>query len=168
MDHKVINILKYALDMELAGHNFFKEKASQFTNPTTQAIFLNLAEVEQEHYNLIKKELDQYTANPEGFQVNEEVLKRDESTIFQQRQGSEALDTTLVESDVPDLTILRMAYLIERDFKEFYGEAQDMVEDENVKTLLKRLADWEQGHETLFRREYDRLKKEYLNLPWGG
>ena len=64
---------------------------------------------------------------------------QNKTTIFGQRESSESLDTTLVESDVPDLTIMRMAYLIERDFKEFYAEAIDMVEDANVKTLLQRL-----------------------------
>ncbi len=168
MDQKVINILKYALDMELNGHNFFREKAEVFSDPTTASLFRELAAVEMEHYELIKAELDAYTQSPEAFELNEEVLQRDESNIFQQRQGSEALDTTLVESDVPDVTIMRMAYLIERDFKEFYEEAKDMVEDENVKKLLQRLSDWEKGHETIFKREYDRLKKEYLTLPWGG
>ena len=168
MENKVVNILKYALEMEMNGHNFFKKSAETFTSPVTKSLFLELAKVELEHYNLIKKELESYTDSPENFEVNEEVLERDESTIFAQRQGSEALDTTLVESDVPDLNIMRMAYLIERDFKEFYDEAKDMVDDENVKKLLQRLSDWERGHETIFKREYDRLKKEYLTLPWGG
>ncbi len=168
MENKVTSILKYALDMELSGHNFFKEKAASFQSPTTRGLFEHLAEVEMEHYSLIKKELDTYTSDPTNFKVDDEVITRDESTIFGQRESSESLDTTLVESDVPDLTIMRMAYLIERDFKEFYAEAIDMVEDANVKTLLQRLSDWESGHEQIFKREYDRLKKEYLNLPWGG
>ena len=168
MEQKVVNILKYAMDMEMNGHNFFKESAETFTSPVTKALFLELAEVELEHYKLIKSELESYTDSPEDFELDEEVLDRDESSIFSQRKGSEALDTTLVESDVPDLNIMRMAYLIERDFKEFYDEAKDMVDDENVKKLLQRLSDWERGHETIFKREYDRLKKEYLTLPWGG
>ncbi len=44
-----------------------------------------------------------------------------------------------------------MAYLIERDFKEFYEEAKEMVADENVKKLLQRLSDWERGHEAIFK-----------------
>lgn len=165
---KVVSILKYAQDMELAGRNFYTEKAKVFSNPTTQSLFLNLAETENQHFNLIAKELKLYTEDPAGFSVSDDILSRDESSLFRQREGSEALDTTLAESDVPDLTIMRMAYLIERDYKEFYEEAVDMVEEENVKRLLKRLSDWELGHERLFKREYDRLKKEYLSFPWGG
>lgn len=168
MDKRVIGILEYALEMELAGHNFFKEKSSAFASPTTRTLFLDLAKIEMEHYNLIKKELDQYQKDPEDFTVDEAILQRDESNIFKSREESESIDKTLIESDVKDLTIMRMAYLIERDFKEFYDEAKDMVEDENVKLLLQRLSSWEQGHETIFKREYDRLKKEYLYFPWGG
>lgn len=168
MDQTVVNILKYALEMELNGYNFFKDKAEVFADPTTRALFKQLSEVEMEHYKLIQMELELYIQAPGEFTVGDDVLTRDESSIFAQREGSEHLDTTLVESDVPDVTIMRMAYLIERDFKEFYAEAIDMVEDASVKQLLQRLSDWEQGHETLFKREYDRLKKEYLTLPWGG
>lgn len=168
MENKVVGILKYALEMELSGHNFFKEKAEIFQSPTTRGLFLDLAGIEMEHYNLIKKELDTYTRDPRNFTVDEEIMTRDEGTIFKQRQSSESLDTTLVESDVPDLTVMRMAYLIERDFKEFYADAVDMVDDDNVKKLLTRLSLWESGHEEIFKREYDRLKKEYMTLPWGG
>lgn len=165
---KAINILKYALNMEKQGRDFFKDKAEVFKEPTTRDLFLRLAAVEQDHYDLIKKELSSYEDDPEGYQVGDDVLKHDETSIFEQRKEAESLDTTLEESHVPDLNILRMAYLIERDFKEFYQEAVDMVEEDNVKDLLKRLASWEQGHETLFKKEYDRLKQEYLMMPWGG
>lgn len=168
MDDKVVGILNYALEMEMSGRNFFKEKAEVFQSPTTRSLFLELADIEQEHYDLIQKELAAYTKDPAHFTVGEAVLSRDEGTIFNQRESSEDLDTTLVESDVPDLTVMRMAYLIERDFKEFYAEAIDLVTDDNVKKLLERLSNWESGHEQIFKREYDRLRKEYMTLPWGG
>ncbi len=165
---KVISILHYAQEMELAGRDFYEEKGKIFSDPTTRNLFLNLADTEQEHYEIISNELKAYTEDPGSFAVSDTILSRDESNIFMQREGSEALDTTLVESDVPDLTVMRMAYLIERDYKEFYDEAIDMVDEVNVKVLLKRLSDWELGHERLFKKEYDRLKKEYLTFPWGG
>lgn len=165
---KVISILKYAQEMELAGRDFYEEKSKIFSSPTTQSMFKDLSDAEQQHYDLITSQLGSYTEDPGSYAVSREILTRDESNIFQQREGSEALDTTLAESDVPDLTVMRMAYLIERDYKEFYEEAMDMVEEENVKVLLKQLSDWELGHERLFKREYDRLKKEYLTFPWGG
>ena len=61
-----------------------------------------------------------------------------------------------------------MAYLIERDFKEFYENAVESVKDEDAKVLFRSLAKWEKGHEALFKKEYDKRMKEYMSLPWGG
>ena len=48
------HILKYAMQMELDGSNFFKEKADKFANPTTKELFLELAEVEMDHYRYLE------------------------------------------------------------------------------------------------------------------
>ncbi|NMA86209.1 MAG: ferritin family protein [Tissierellia bacterium] len=159
--------LRYAMQMELDGHNFFKEKAETFENPTTKALFLQLAEVEMEHYNFIKRQLESYLET-DTIELDSEMLNRDEESIFEAREKSEHLDETLKESDIPDLTVLRMAYLIERDYKEFYTKAAEKAEDENIKKLFEQLAKWEAGHEKIFKKEYDRRMEEYMNLPWGG
>jgi rubrerythrin len=70
-------------------------------------------------------------------------------------------------SMVPDLTVLRMAYLIERDFAEFYETAAQKVEGE-ASEALTMLARWERGHEQLFKDIHDKLLEEYMNMPWGG
>ncbi len=159
-------ILRYAMQMELDGYNFFKSNADKFDNPTTRKLFLDLAETEMQHYNFIKHQLDKYIET-QGFDTSEEVINREEN-IFLERQDSESLDATLEQSDIPDLTILRMAYLIERDFKEFYEDAAERVKDEDAKLLFTSLARWEKGHETIFKKEYDKRMKEYMSLPWGG
>ena len=91
-----------------------------------------------------------------------------EENIFEAREESEHLEATLGESDIPDLTIMRMAYLIERDFKEFYTNAAENANDEDARAIFTKLASWEAGHELLFKTEYNKLMKEYMNLPWGG
>jgi len=64
--------------------------------------------------------------------------------------------------------VLRMAYLIERDFVEFYEMAADRVDDENAKEALGMLARWERGHERLFKEMHDQAFEEYAGMPWGG
>ncbi len=167
MRSRTLRILEFARQMELDGYNFFKEKAEIFKSPATKELFLKLAEAEYEHFKYIEKEIESYKESDE-YEANEEFLNRDESSIFELRGQSESIDTTLEQSNVPDLTVLRMAYLIERDFKEFYQESAEEVEDPEVKKLLEKLAAWEDGHEKLFKAEYDRMKREYLTLPWGG
>lgn len=159
-------ILRYAMQMELDGHNFFKEKASQFNNPTTEKLFLNLADTEMEHYRYLENQLEKYLKT-DSFDMSPEVLDRDEN-IFESREESEHIKETLKESDIPDLTILRMAYLIERDYKEFYQNAAESADNPDIKAIFTKLAKWEEGHETLFKGEYDRRMKEYMSLPWGG
>ena len=73
----------------------------------------------------------------------------------------------LIEAMVPDLPVLRMAYLIERAFAEFYEMAASKAEGE-AKQVLTMLAMWERGHEKLFKQFHDRAFEEYARMPWGG
>ena len=77
------------------------------------------------------------------------------------------LDQTVIESMVPDLPILRMAYLIERDFSEFYEMAASKTEGDAQKALTM-LATWERSHERLFKKLHDEIFEEYASMPWGG
>ena len=74
------------------------------------------------------------------------------------------LDQTVVEAMVPDLPVLRMAYLIERDFAEFYEQAAQRVEDEAAQKSLSMLAQWERGHEKLFKEMHDKAFEDRLVL----
>ena len=78
------------------------------------------------------------------------------------------LDQTVIESMVPDLSVLRMAYLIERDFAEFYEMASGRAKDKTARESLEMLARWERGHERLFKAMHDRAFEEYAGMPWGG
>jgi rubrerythrin len=80
----------------------------------------------------------------------------------------EMLDQTVIEAMVPDLAVLRTAYLIERDFAEFYEMSASRVEDEAAKQSLQMLARWERQHEKLFKAMHDRAFEEYASMPWGG
>lgn len=159
-------IFRYAMQMELDGHNFYKEKASSLGNPTSVKMFTDLAKVEMDHYKYIETQLNNYIEkNSLDFDLE---IESNEDSIFKQREESEHIEETLKESDIPDLTILRMAYLIERDYKEFYQNAAANIEDPEVKQIFERLSKWEEGHEGLFKAEYDRRMREYMTLPWGG
>lgn len=159
-------IFRYAMQMELDGYNFYKEKASSLNNPTSTKMFIDLAEVEMDHYRYIEKQLSNYIEK-NSFDLDLEINSNQEN-IFKSREESEHIKETLKESDIPDLTILRMAYLIERDYKEFYQNAAENIKEVEVKKIFEKLAKWEEGHETLFKSEYDRRMKEYMTLPWGG
>lgn len=160
-----INILKYAMDREKEGQKFFADNAARFTSPVSKALFERLAELEQEHYDFLKEQVDYYSANKSIKPLNEKILSRKEN-LFVKREDSEKIEVSLSQSDVPDLAIMRMAYLIEKDFAEYYKDAAEKAEDEDAKELFTMLSNWELGHEKLFKEEYNRLMEEYMNLPW--
>jgi rubrerythrin len=63
--------------------------------------------------------------------------------------------------------VLRMAYLIERDFAEFYESMAAQAEGE-ARQVLTMLSTWERRHESLFKNFFDRAFEEYSKMPWGG
>jgi rubrerythrin len=87
--------------------------------------------------------------------------------FFTARASSEFIEQTVLEAMVPDLPVLRMAYLIERDFAEFYEEAASKV-DGDTRKVFEKLAYWERRHEALFKKMHDRAFEEYAQMPWGG
>jgi Fur family ferric uptake transcriptional regulator len=61
-----IEALKLAMNMELEAYNFFSEYAEKFKDTKGRDIFLKFAEEEQDHYNLIKSELERLLESQEG------------------------------------------------------------------------------------------------------
>lgn len=159
-------IIRYAMHVEKDGVVNYKEHADNSNNPTTKRLFLGLSEMEKDHYEYLKGLLSKYLEG-EDFSVDENFVEREEN-IFEDRQEDEKMDVTMRESHIPDISALRTAFLVERDFKEFYQEASDKVKDKSLKEVFARLAKWEEGHEKMLKKEYDRRMKEYMDLPWGG
>ena len=160
----VRRILDYALEREHQGMAFFQQNAGRLHHPTAQGIFEQLAEEERKHIVYIEGLLAQLDST--GELDSKSPLPAD-TDFFSQRADLEQLDQTVYESMIPDVTILRMAYLIERDFAEFYTQAAEKTSGE-VRAALEKLARWETGHELLFKRMHDTLFDQYMEMPWGG
>ncbi|HHS96776.1 MAG TPA: rubrerythrin [Chloroflexi bacterium] len=157
-------IYEYALQREREGKRFFEENAERVSHAAASA-FRRLAEEEQQHIEFIQGLLDALEAGESPAGAAPPELKGE--GFFAQRAASEMLDQTMLEAMVPDLPVLRMAYLIERDFAEFYEMAASKAEGE-AKQALQMLAEWERGHEALFKRLHDEAFEAYAQMPWGG
>jgi rubrerythrin len=158
-------IYEYALQREYEGKRFFEQNAGRLSHAAAVGAFEGLAAEEQKHIEFIQEQiaaLDE--GQPSSAQSGAEMEK---AGFFSQRAASELLDQTVTEAMVPDLPILRMAYLIERDFAEFYDMAAQKAEDE-ARAVLEMLARWEHGHEVLFKKMHDEAFEEYSQMPWGG
>jgi rubrerythrin len=154
-------VLEYALQREYEGKRFFEQNASRLQNAAATGAFKAIAAEEQRHIEYIQSQLSALA----GGQANAPELPS--AGFFVDRADSESIADTVTESMVADLPVLRMAYLIERDFSEFYAKAALKAEGEAKKTL-DMLAHWEAGHERLFKSMHDKAFEIYSGMPWGG
>ena len=158
-------VYEYALSREYEGKRFFEEHASRLSHASAVSAFRQLAGEEQKHIDLIQHQID---ILKEGKPADVDFgVKLEQAGFFSQRAQSEVIDQSIAEAMVPDLPVLRMAYLIERDFAEFYENAASKAEGES-KRILGMLSQWERRHEALFKGYYDRAFEEYSKMPWGG
>ncbi len=159
-------IYQYALKREEEGRDFFRGNAGRFSHAAVIGVFEQLAQEEEKHIQFIQTLLSALdTAGDTGPETGFELER---SGFFSDRAVSEMLDQTVIEAMVPDLAVLRMAYLIERDFAEFYEMAAGRVQDAAAQKSLQMLAGWERQHEKLFKTLHDRAFEEYAQMPWGG
>ena len=153
-------IYTYALQREREGKRFFEDNAARAQHAAAAGVFRQLAEEEDRHIVYIEALLRHLDG--EAAPADLEPGGR-----FAARAESEYLDQSLIESMIPDVAVLRTAYLIERDFAEFYEKSADSAEGE-AKTALHTLDQWEQRHERLFKDLHDRVFEMYASMPWGG
>jgi len=162
---EIRKIYEYALQREYEGKRFFAENAERLGHAAAVGAFRQLAAEEQKHIDFIKAQIDALVRDE---QPNPSLgLELEKDGFFSQRAETEMLDQTMVEAMVPDLPVLRTAYLIERDFADFYEMAATESEGK-AREVLTMLANWERGHERLFKRLHDAAFEEYAQMPWGG
>jgi rubrerythrin len=162
----ILKIYEYALQREREGRDFFRNNAARFGHAAASGVFEKLAEEEEKHIAFIESLIAALqTRGAEALKVGEDM---DREGFFSERAEAEMMDQTVIEAMVPDLPVLRTAYLIERDFAEFYETSSQRVEDEMAKKSLEMLARWERQHEKLFKGMHDRAFEEYASMPWGG
>lgn len=155
-------IFEYALQREKEGYQFFKSNADKATHGAVTQVFQKLADEELKHIDYIQSLMraeDEDKAQPEAMVEIE--------GWFEDRAEIELLDQSLVESMIPDVAVLRTAYLIENDLSEFYENAAAKSSGRAQKAF-EQLAKWERGHEAFFKELHDRVFEEYTQMPWGG
>ena len=158
-------IFEYALQREFEGKRFFEENALHLKHAAAIDAFKKLAGEKQKHIEYINK---QNALLNMGHSPDTELGETMENAgFFSARASSEMIEQTVSEAMVADLPILRMAYLIERDFSEFYQYAAREAEVE-AKKVLEMLALWEHRHELLFKHMHDTDFEGYARMPWGG
>src|SRR5512140_2615580 len=158
----ITKILEYALEREYEGKRFFTENAERLQNAAAQGAFKAIAIEEQKHIDFIAAQIAALNAG-----VSAEQPELPKAGFFADRAETTNIEQSVAEAMVADLPVLRMAYLIERDFAEFYSGAAAKADGE-AKKVLEMLTRWEAGHERLFKHLHDKAFEQYAGMPWGG
>lgn len=157
---KVQKILSFAMRMEKDAADFYSYYLDKVKTPATKELFNELVETEKQHYGFLKSKYDEL-----GFSEPPLVISWVVDSNFAAKDPHILANNSEVaggsDAEISDLSIIRMAYLIESDFAEFYKNAVEVVEDEESKKMLKTLADWEEQHKKLFQEKYQKLIKKY-------
>ncbi len=162
----VRKIFEYALQREYEGKHFFEENSVRLNNAVAASAFKELAAEEQKHIEFIQTQL----ASLDKGQLSSAALAKElnGAGFFSARAGTMRCSIrSVLEAMVPDLPVLRTAYLIERDFADFYENSSQQADGE-AKKVLEMLAKWERGHEVLFKNMHDKAYEVYNQMPWGG
>lgn len=159
---KIKSILKFGMRMEKDAADFYEFYMDKAENEETKELFSELAAIEKQHYKILNKKFDefQYSEPPQAMSwVVDDSSKAQDPHIL-----ADASDTIpAVAGGANDLSIIRMAYLIEQDFAYFYSKAAEAVEEGEIKKFLLEMAGWEKQHSDIFRGKYQKL----LEKSWG-
>lgn len=157
---KIQRILSFAMRMEKDAGDFYSFYKDKVQSPSTKQLFGELEGIEVQHYNFLKKKFDEMgfvdPPNTISWVVDNSSTSVDPHILADLSDISGNPD-----SDISDLTIIRMAYLIENDFANFYKNAVNSVEDLDAKKILGELSAWEEQHKSIFDKRYQELLKKH-------
>ncbi len=157
MNKGTLGILKFALSREIEGMNFYRQKVKDVKDQQVKEMLEQLSEMENGHVDYISKLIK----NVENDRNVSEVTPPKQDLSFFEKREREEMPPGKIDEIASELSILRMAYLIEDDFMHFYNNSSEKVSDDEVKKVLKSLASWEKEHRDMLYSLYEMRSKEY-------
>lgn len=157
MDKGTLGILKFALSREIEGMKFYQEKVKAVKDPEVKAVLEQLSEMENGHVKYVKKMIDNVE---NGDSISEVKVPEQNLDFFKKRETKEIVGGK-VDEMASELSILRMAYLIEDDFMHFYDDSAQKIDDNEAKKVLKTLSSWEKAHRDMLHVLYEEMSKQY-------
>lgn len=154
-----LKILAYAIKREEEGEKFYNENLKRVNTSVTKKILESLEEMEKEHAELLKARYEALSKTGQWLPMEEEIKGVD---IFKLRLEAEKTSQEDLDSVLSDITILRMAYLIENDLAEFYKKAAANIENSDGKKLFEALSTWEIEHRDAIYKVY----LEHFHANW--
>ena len=156
---KVLGTVKQAIAIEQFGYDFYNSMRSFVENRDGQKFVSYLARLEVDHMKWLEEEYERQLAKLEELHEGKEV---DISLI-----GKEEI--FLAEDKLPDIfkdfdpiKAVSFAIDIEQKSVEFYEKNMGITDDDNIKDLFKRLADFERDHIVVLKNNLQSLQTKGL------
>ncbi len=137
-----MDILEFAMQMELDGIAFYKKGADNTDSAELKKILVTLAEEEQKHYKIFKSMKEGDLAAAESAMGPGSDTPALAKNIF--KQMAEAGTLALPGDEV--VAMWQEALRVEEKSEKMYREAADAEGDTTRKDLLNRIADEEKNH----------------------
>jgi len=135
-ESKMMDILKYAMQMEKDGEEYYRQLAQQTENKGLKNILTMLADEEVKHYKTIEK---MKTGRPQPAPAK--ILARAKNIFAQIKKSDKGL-----HFGNEQIELYRKAQDIEKNSEQFYREKADKVTEEYQKGIFLVLAEEENKH----------------------
>lgn len=137
-----MNIYDFAIDFEIENRKFYEECAENTTQTDLKNVFLELAEEEKKHENIVRQ-----------LKENKEVDEVETGIITKAKDAFEKISKNMPtgEGIMPDeqVDVYKKAIDLETNSYEFYLEKAEESDSEVVEKTFKRLAEEEKKHEKI-------------------
>ncbi len=145
-----MNYVEFAIQMEIDGENYYREQAEKNKGNALEKVFLNLADDEKKHADLVKKyaEAKDYSLDEQNAYVEFESVFKSESDF--------KVETTV---DPNQLDAYRLALKKEQESIDLYKKMKEEAESEKGKNLFDYLVRQEEYHFKIFDDMVQHLRK---------
>ncbi len=155
---RIKSVIEYAMRMENDAKEFYSYNLERVESPELKKLFEELVEIEKSHFNMLHKVYEKMDITPPPINISwvvDDVSREVNTSII--ADNSELVSD---EKGISDLSVVRLAYLMESDFALFYQNASEQVDEPEIKKALLELSEWEKQHQELFRVKYEHLLKK--------
>lgn len=136
-----MDIYEFAIEFEQENQKFYNEFAEKCSHTSLKNVFLNLAEEEKKHENIIRQMRD----NKELDAVESDILPK-------AKKAFDEISKDLPENEIlpeEQVDVYKKAIAIEEKSIKFYTEQAEKAEDPEIKAAFERLAEEEKKHERI-------------------
>lgn len=152
-----MNVLDFAMKMELQGKAFYQTQAESTKLPGFRAIFLGLAADEQKHYDFLQKVKE----GKEWQMANTRMLEQ-ARTVFTEMLRNKDQFEELRE----DVDAYRMGMKLEADSVRLYEDLASQAESPETAQLYLKLASEEKKHFNILENICDFITRPKYYLQW--